>query len=189
MTTIGFKEQFASAVENDIKLQSLRPANCINRKGCGALRKGLCDLMTCEEYEHRIKPGDTLQLYTGLMQRKYCKHKENLDKEGRCKPKPIHNFCAISGEALWKCSYKGAKLLKTATCTASNPIRFEDLTEEDARLDGFEKTCQALCDDRCHKGQPCLSHSNKGALKELKDFLIKTYDAKPKDVFQVIRWQ
>lgn len=61
--------------------------------------------------------------------------------------------------------YAGAKLLREATCTESFPIKFEDLTEEIAWADGFKN------------------------LAELRRFLIKTYDAKDGDVFQIIRWK
>lgn len=205
MTTVPFKEEFADDVENDRKCQSIRPAECVN-KSCqknGGTRhynfhpKPKC-FLHCWAYKHRYKVGDTLQLYTGLMQRKHCnpnkKPPKPLSKRGQpkrftksetenillCPSKGPYSLCQLDGG----CYFQGAKLLKETTCTESFPIKFEDLTEEIARLDGFKnKTVSWDCNKMLRQHFTELT-----ALEHLQNFLIKTYDAKEGDVFQVVRW-
>ncbi|MCK5608997.1 hypothetical protein KAR91_44395 [Candidatus Pacearchaeota archaeon] len=185
---VPFKKEFADAVEDGSKGQTIRGAECYN-KTCTynggdtpwcSLEKPDC-FLSCSGYTPRYKVGDTLQLYTGLMQRKYCKAPEiechEMDKDKTCN---FEDYKIKTSKIT--CDNKGAKLLKETTCTESFPIKFEDLTEEIARQDGFKsyevpsRAGECYCDII-------------PALKELKDFLINEYDAKDGDVFQVIRWK
>lgn len=208
MVSIPFKEYFAPAVEAGTKRQTIRQAKCIHfapdiwpnpcRKGFteSVMDKPPKCYILCPYYKNRIKPGDTLQLYTGLRQRKYCKHPEkihNVESNKKCHPIMIHDFCSISRKKPYECNWQGAKLLKTATCTESFPIKFEDLKEnrEMALKDGFkdnrdEGYCKGL------KGCPPNNHpafcDNCSAEWKLCLFLVKNYDAKDGYVFQVVRW-
>lgn len=219
MTSIGFKEQFAPAVEDGTKRQAILPAECKYDEGiCNfsmSQRKdgftsfgrshierdykkgGRCYLL-CPVYTPRIKPGDTLQLYTGLRQRKYCTNAGATEFKDRVNDKLI-TFCDVMEyQCSNECPYRGAKLLKTATCTESFPIKFEDLTEEIARLDGF--TSEKYYDFNVTlKTEIFDSKGDKeveieqtkvpmSSLSQLKAFLIKTYNAKDGDVFQIVRW-
>jgi hypothetical protein len=194
MTVMPFKEEFATAVEDGSKGQSIRGAECIT-KDCMynggdvpycSSEKPEC-FFTCRYYKHRYKVGDTLQLYTGLMQRKYCKRKvdvKNPDKIEPCHPAKRFNLVDKNLRCIqpdkdkygYKCGWLGAKLLKTATCTESFPIKFEDLTEEIAYKDGFIP--QFVGGYKMHIT----------SLELLQEFLIKTYDAKDGMVFQITRW-
>ena len=184
MTTVPFKEEFATAVEDGSKGQSIRGAECYN-KTCDynggdtpwcSLEKPDC-FLSCSGYTPRYKVGATLQPYTGLMRRKWCKLSNKKAKFGkRCSSSYSLGVPCYDG-----CGFLGAKLLKTATCTESFPIKFEDLTEEIARLDGFKPKVIGEGLD----GEAMWETS----LWQLQGFLIKTYDAKDGDVVQVIRWK
>lgn len=191
MTTVPFKEEFADDVEDGSKGQTIRGAECYN-KTCDynggdtpwcSKEKPEC-FLSCSGYTPRYKVGDTLQLYTGLMQKLYCKLKHCV-----IVPKFININTKACELPQW-CTHQGAKLLKETTCTESFPIKFEDLTEEIARLDGFKSSWNQkwFCDDICPetgRGM-CMMCS---PLTKVKMFLKINYDAKDGDVFQVIRWK
>lgn len=183
MTAINFTI-LLDKIEDGTKRQTIRQAKC--KTDCLGLKVfGNCHGQAdCQEYINRIKPGDTLQLYTGMMQNKYCKggycssgHREDGNRSALA-PKGIVK-CNLGDGRADVCEWSGAKLLKTTTCTESFPIKFEDLTEEIALLDGFFHLVKLITN------QPQIETS---ALDQLKDFLIKTYDAKDGDVFQIHRW-
>ncbi len=136
MVLFGFKAEYEEPIQSGTKCRTTRQARCQNEdkpectRKLGALAqvelndpRPTCFLI-CPHYKYRAKEGDILQPYTGLMQRNYCKDPTT--------------FCLIAGvkagdkcnilKPFFECKHRGAKLLKTATCTASNPIRFEDLT-------------------------------------------------------------
>jgi hypothetical protein len=182
MVLVPFKEEFAADVESGEKRQTIRLAKCTVETGRCVMpfswESGKC-FGECKGYTFRIKPGDTLQLYTGLRQRKYCKdrgsvfYKTNVEKNPeRCS----HDLKTIT--KCGDCKRRGAKLLKEATCTESFPIKFEDLTEEIAKLDGF-KAGKSPSKDINVIWTP---------LQHLRYFLITQYDAKDGDVFQIVRW-
>ena len=145
MTAIPFKEEFAKPVEDGTKGQTIRQAKCVtdcDREGMDfyEIYQPSC-YVKCNLYEHRIKKGDTLQLYTGMMQRLYCKRKGFCDWALDAEEIDVKTLkCTWSNECMWK----GAKLLKTTTCTESFPIKFEDLIEEIAVQDGFKRARIAI---------------------------------------------
>ncbi len=217
---INFYEKFAQAVEDGTKRQTMRKAKCTKVKAfkgehCivpGYTEPECYDEMSC--YTYKIKAGDTLKLYTGLGQRKYCKrwpdrlspHCEStaaIDmKTGKCETSKV-------------CQSGGAKPLRKATCTESFPVKFEDLTDGVALMDGFRdkeviKTTTGAVRLLNYRfwvlidvifGRfikiPLVEKKkilNDGinelitALDQLKNFLIENYDAKDGDVFQITRW-
>jgi DNA-directed RNA polymerase subunit H (RpoH/RPB5) len=189
-------------VEDGRKEQSAREAKCIHEKKdgrCSDIGVGSKCLIfwgeesICTRYQHRIKPDDTLQLYTGLRQKKYCKIENEIFGFAEVTDKEL---CWIDGKQPCKsCEHRGAKLLRKATCTKSFPILYEKITEQYAILDGFEKGYQiGLCDEENWK---CLYSSGEKTsqcylclpLDKMRDFLIRAYEAKNGKAIQIIRWK
>ncbi len=171
-------------VANRSKQRTYRQAKCIHAKKNKCTKGGLffnkiplCYL-NCNKYEYRFKKGTTLHLYTGLRQRKwctsdYCSVGLRIKETGQCNSKG-------------RCNWQGALLLRTdlPECTDTYPIRMKDITEEDARLDGFE---YYVSDWSPHDKNIRDNHTS--ALRQLKYFLIKNYDAKPDTPIQAIIWE
>lgn len=193
MVALPFKEHSAADVESGKRKQKIIQAKCKDKecqRACNPF--GGCVVVSdegviCPLYQNKIEPGDTLQLYTGQGERKYCKNPIARFGEKVTDDMPCWLSEVDQGWHCRDCNDKGAKLLKTTTCTKSFPIKFEDLTEEIARLEGFEvKFEQRIFGAVDEIGSESVMIT---ALYQLQDSLIKQYKAKDGDVFQVVRFE